>query len=151
MWRGTPTVRTRLAAAAVAIAAAALTACGSDDPAAQESTTVVAPPTTTATAATTTTVTTAAPTTPANQVISVTVAGGKVTPPAGVVDVKLGSTVVLEVTVDAADELHVHGYDRTLALPAGQPGRLELAATIPGQFEVELHEGHLLLFTLRVS
>ncbi|HEY0639135.1 MAG TPA: hypothetical protein VGD67_15905 [Pseudonocardiaceae bacterium] len=85
------------------------------------------------------------------QVISVLVSGGQVSPAPGPVDAALGSTVVIEVTSDVADELHVHGYDRTAALAAGEPGRLELELTIPGQFEVELHGEHLLLFTLRVS
>jgi hypothetical protein len=145
-------VRTRLAAAVLAIAAAALTACGSDEePAPRPTTTAAAAPSATESAAATVSATPAPTTTTADQVIRATVVGGQVTPPAGVVDVRLGSTVVLEVTVDVADELHVHGYDRTLALPAGQPARLELAAVIPGQFEVELHEGGRLLFTLRVS
>lgn len=85
-----------------------------------------------------------------SQVIRVTVAGGRISPPPATVEVRLGATVVIEVTTDSTDELHVHGYDRTLALPAGQPARLELPAVLPGQFEVELHEGHLVLFTLRV-
>jgi hypothetical protein len=84
-------------------------------------------------------------------VISATVAGGKVTPAPAPVDVKLGSTIAIEVTSDVADEIHVHGYDKTLQLEPGKPGRLELAATIPGQFEVELENAQLLLFNLRVS
>jgi len=143
-------VRTRLAAVAAATALVALTVgCSSDEePAAQPSSTTTAAP---APSTTTASATTPPPTTEANQVISVAVTAGTVTPAPAAVDVTLGSTVVIEVTSDVVDELHVHGYDKTLALPAGQPARLELPATIPGQFEVELHEGGQLLFTLRVS
>lgn len=146
-------------AATVTLSAFAVLTAGcsaSDEPAAVTTTTVApAPPAATATSATTsapatgTASATSATATP--QVISVTVAGGQVTPAPAPVAVKAGDTVVIEVTSDKADELHVHGYDKTLALPAGQPTRLELLANIPGQFDVELHSTHLLLFTLRVS
>jgi len=144
-------VRMRIAAIAApavlaALAASAVACSARDEPAAPSGTT------TAAAAAPRSATTTAAPTTTAaNQVISATVAGGKVTPPPAPVEVKLGSTVVIEVTADVADEIHVHGYDKSQVLAPGKPGRLELAATIPGQFEVELESAHLLLFTLRVS
>ena len=57
------------------------------------------------------------------------------------VEVTLGTTVVLEVLIDAADELHLHGYDRTVDVKPGAPVRIELPATIPGVFEIELHSG----------
>lgn len=65
------------------------------------------------------------------------------------VEVALGSQVVLEVVVDAADELHVHGYDRTAAVAPGRPTRMVFTANIPGVFEVELHSG-VVLSELRV-
>lgn len=85
------------------------------------------------------------------QVISVSVAGGNVNPPPGPVDVQLGSTVVVEVTADADDEIHVHGYDITAPVQAGQPSRVTIMADAPGQFEVELHSNSLVLLTLRVQ
>lgn len=137
---------------AVMLAALAATACSpSDEPAAQTTTAnppAAAPPTTTAAAGTTTTAATSGAT---GQAISVTVSGGKVNPAPGPVEVKLGSTVVIEVTADVADEIHVHGYDLTQAVQPNQPGRVEVPATIPGQFEVELENARLLLLTLRVS
>ncbi|HET8661695.1 MAG TPA: hypothetical protein VFM55_22210 [Micromonosporaceae bacterium] len=66
------------------------------------------------------------------------------------VEVKLGSQVVIEVLVDAADEIHVHGYDNEAAVAPGKPTRLVLTANIPGVFEVELHSG-IKLCELRVS
>ena len=66
------------------------------------------------------------------------------------VEVKLGSQVVIEVLVDVADEIHVHGYDDGAAVTPGKPTRLVLTASIPGVFEVELHSG-VMLCELRVS
>lgn len=57
------------------------------------------------------------------------------------VEVKLGTDVVLEVVTDAADELHVHGYEKKVQVAPGSPTRVGFAATIPGVFEVELHSG----------
>ena len=54
----------------------------------------------------------------------------------------------------AANELHVHGAEQTLPLEAGVKGVLEFnlpADLAPGRYEVELHEGPILLFTLEVS
>lgn len=90
-------------------------------------------------------------TTSTQQVISVTLASGTVTPAPGPVDVKLGSVVVIEVTSDVNDEIHVHGYDITQPVTAGQPARVEVQATIPGQFEVETHDSGQLLLVLRVQ
>jgi hypothetical protein len=50
-----------------------------------------------------------------------------------------------------ADEVHVHGYDLTAALTPGQPTELTFAATIPGVFEVELHDAGTVLLTLQVQ
>ncbi|RBQ15961.1 hypothetical protein DP939_32085 [Spongiactinospora rosea] len=79
----------------------------------------------------------------------VVVGGDKVTGP-DVIEARTGETVQIVVTSDVADELHVHGYDRTAELVAGRPSTLTLAAGLPGVFEVEVHENGLLLTRLRV-
>ncbi|WP_199537260.1 hypothetical protein [Spongiactinospora gelatinilytica] len=79
----------------------------------------------------------------------VVVGGDKVTGP-DLVEARTGETVQIVVTSDVADELHVHGYDRTAELVAGRPSTLTLTAGIPGVFEVEVHENGLLLTRLRV-
>ena len=66
------------------------------------------------------------------------------------VEVPLGATVRFTVTSDRADELHVHGYDRTLPLTPGTPGVLEIVADVPGVFEAELHESGATLPSLEV-
>ena len=93
----------------------------------------------------------AAPTTPAGQRIEVTVTGGQVTGDTGRVPVPAGEHVTLVVTSDAADELHLHGYDLTADLAPDTPAELTFPATIPGVFEVELHDAGTVLLTLQVS
>lgn len=51
---------------------------------------------------------------------------------------------------DAADSVHVHGYDLLLDLEAGSSETLRFKADIPGVFEIELEENGLLLFQLQV-
>jgi hypothetical protein len=95
--------------------------------------------------------TSAAPTTPAGQRIEVSVAGGQVSGDTGRVPVPASEHVTLVVTSDAADELHVHGYDLTAELAPGAPATVEFDATIPGVFEVELHDAGTVLLSLQVG
>ncbi|TFV65291.1 UNVERIFIED_ORG: hypothetical protein E4P37_10310 [Bacillus sp. AZ43] len=93
----------------------------------------------------------AAPSTPAGQRIEVTVTGGQVSGDTGRVPVPAGEHVVLVVTSDAPDELHVHGYDLTADLAPDTPATVEFDATIPGVFEVELHDAGTVLLSLQVG
>jgi plastocyanin len=82
--------------------------------------------------------------------IKVSVSGGKVAPESSVHKVSRGQTVRLVVTSDKADELHVHGYDKSAELPAGTATTLEFPADQTGRFEVETHESGLQLLQLEV-
>ncbi|MFD9303613.1 cupredoxin domain-containing protein [Streptomyces sp. NPDC060048] len=86
----------------------------------------------------------------ADRTVTITVRDGKVTPATGRVEVTRGERVALRVTSDRADTLHVHGFDKELALPAGQEATLILTADRTGLFEVETHESHLVLTQLLV-
>jgi hypothetical protein len=88
---------------------------------------------------------------PAVRTIDVSYAGGQVSGTTGREQVAVGEHVVLRITSDVADEVHVHGYDLQQALPAGVPVEIPLHATIPGGFEVELHDAGRPLFQLRVA
>ena len=92
-----------------------------------------------------------APEAPAVRTIDVSYAGGEVTGTTGREDVALGEQVVLRITSDVAEEVHVHGYDLQQALPAGVAVEIPLTASIPGGFEVELHDAGRALFQLRVA
>jgi hypothetical protein len=93
----------------------------------------------------------ATPAEPAATEIKVGVAKGKVTPKAGARKVAKGKPVRIVVTSDKADEVHVHGYDKTAKIEAGKPKAIEFDATMPGKWEVELHEQELQLFSLQVQ
>ncbi|MEU8381775.1 hypothetical protein [Streptosporangium sp. NPDC048865] len=82
--------------------------------------------------------------------ITVTIAGRQVTPPPGRVEVTKGQTVRITVTGDAADEAHVHGYDKAADLKPGTPATIEFVADRDGLFEVETHDSKLQLFQLVV-
>ena len=89
--------------------------------------------------------------TPAGQRIEVQVSGGQVSGDTGRVPVAAGEHVTLVITSDVADEVHVHGYDLEAELSPGQPTELVFDATIPGVFEVELHEARTQLLSLQVE
>lgn len=59
-----------------------------------------------------------------------------------VVKVSQGNDVLITITSDQADELHLHGYDITVALKANTPATLSFTAKYPGRFGYELHHAH---------
>lgn len=79
-----------------------------------------------------------------------TVANGKVDGPKRIT-AKVGDEVSFLVTADKRDEVHVHTYDVTVDIAPGKQATVRVQADIPGVFEIELEESHLLLTQLRVS
>jgi copper(I)-binding protein len=120
-------------AAACVLAAVALAGCGSDDDESASST-----DTTTTTETTTDTETTTTTEAETRTVVRITVVDGQ--PQGGIVrqTVNKDDQVVLVVTSDVADEIHLHGYDVSRDVTAGGTVRLPFKATIPGRFEAEL-------------
>lgn len=86
-----------------------------------------------------------------DQLIVIKVSQGHVTGPKGRVPVKRGSRVQLRVTSDVSDEVHLHGYDKSVDVKAGRTARLTFTASIPGIFEVELESRALRLTQLQVK
>ena len=82
--------------------------------------------------------------------IEVGYAGGSITG-GGKRSASLGKSVVIKVTSDVADEIHLHGYDKTAAVAPGTPATISIVADKPGIFEVELHKKGLKLFELEVK
>jgi hypothetical protein len=89
--------------------------------------------------------------TPTAQLIEVTYAGGQVTGVDSRVEVALGEQVLLRITSDVAEEIHIHGYDLYLDVPAGGTAEQTFTADLPGAYEVELHDAGRPLFQLRVA
>lgn len=83
--------------------------------------------------------------------VSFTVEGGERVAGPERIEVAVGETVAIDVTSDTADELHVHGYNMTVALTPGEPATLEFEAGIAGVWEIELHDSGNLLTELRVT
>lgn len=139
---------------AFVLAVALVGACGGDDeqptpgePLTSDSTTT-APGTGTSSEDTTTTSSAPAP---EGTLIEVKVVGGR--PEGGVQRGRatVGDTVTLRVTSGVADEVHVHGYDLSFDVGPGAPGEATFDATIPGVFEVELHDAGREILKLEVS
>jgi hypothetical protein len=125
-------------AVVAALALAVLGACGGGD----DSPTVGSPtPSTTGQSG---------PDTTGGTVLAVTVRGGSVVEGAARQRAALNQPVTVRVTSDVADEVHVHGYDRRIDVPAGRTAEVTFVANIPGVFEVEFERSHKLLFTLEV-
>jgi hypothetical protein len=82
--------------------------------------------------------------------IRITVQDGK--PLGGVrrVTLKQGVKAVLVVGSDVADEVHLHGYDLHVDVPAGGVARLPFTASIAGRFEAELESRKLQILDLEV-
>jgi hypothetical protein len=131
-----------------AVAALTLAACGDDGTPQATGTTTPAATTSTTTGPTTS----AEPTTTADPtpVIEVRVAGGKVQGGVRRERVQSGETVVLRVVADVADEVHLHGYDRTANVAPGKPAQIRFTADITGVYEVELEQRKQPLLMLEV-
>ncbi len=133
--------RTRDAAAGAAVAVVLLTGGAGTAPAEAEGGAPAASPSASGAPATE----------DAGQRIEVTVTAGRASGDTGRVPVPLEETVTLTVTGDTADEVHLHGYDLTAPLAAGQPATLRFVADVPGVFEAELHGSGTVLLTLQVG
>jgi hypothetical protein len=96
--------------------------------------------TTTSTTSTSTTTTPSPPARPPPANVRIVVRGGE--PVGGVrnVTVSKGRQVVLIVTSDVADEVHLHGYNLKRDVAPGSPARLLFRSTIVGTVEVELEQ-----------
>jgi len=87
----------------------------------------------------------------ADQTVSIQIVGGEPVGGPRRVGVALGSVLALEVASDAAEQVHVHGYDILEQVAEGRPARFAFVADIPGVFEVELEGSGLLLLQLEIS
>jgi hypothetical protein len=64
---------------------------------------------------------------------------------------KRGERVQFAVYSDTADEVHIHGFDTTKAVPARRLVPFSFPADIEGVFEVELHGAHTQIAELRIG
>ena len=124
------------AVAALVLAFVVLSPGDDDEPATVTTPTVAAPATTADEGEPATTTAT----TPEFEFARIRVRNGE--PGGGVqtITVKKGDRARIEVTTqDTSDEIHLHGYDLTRDLNAGDSARFSFVADAEGIFEIELH------------
>jgi hypothetical protein len=147
-------VRRPLHSLAVAVAALVLVSCGGDDEAGETTTTSEPTVTVTTEPATTTTSEPEVTTTPPlERPVEIRVRVVEGAPQGGIVreQADKGDRVVVLVTSDLEDHVHVHGYDRFADVGPGQRARITFRATIPGRFLIELEDRHAQIAELTVS
>ncbi len=147
--------RAVIIAIGIAIAAVFFVVLRPDDDDSSSSTPPPPPPPTTPTTPTTVVTQPPPPPTtpkpPAVARVPIAVRGG--TPVGGIrrVTVAKNRQVVLVVSSDVADHVHLHGYDIMRDVAPGSPARLAFKATIPGRFEAELEDAGLQIADITVK
>lgn len=80
------------------------------------------------------------PMTADEQRIDIVVRGGGVVGGPRTAKLRATAPVVLRVTSDIAEEIHLHGYDLVAKVAAGSTAELRFDPKIPGVFELEFHQ-----------
>lgn len=84
--------------------------------------------------------------------IDVAIQGGNVTPTNAELQGKVGEPIILNVTSDVADELHVHSVpDHTFAVEAKPNQRFQFTVDVPGKVEIELHDLNRVVASVQVQ
>jgi heme/copper-type cytochrome/quinol oxidase subunit 2 len=114
------------------------------------------PPATTGATATeaTTTVTTTAPPPPGPPPparVQIVIRGGLPVGGPRRVTVARGRRVILNVTSDVSDHVHLHGYDLMQDVGPGMPARIAFRATRPGTVEAELEDRGVQIARIRAQ
>lgn len=82
--------------------------------------------------------------------INLAYANGEITGDTGRVRLSLGEQVTINVTSDTPEEVHLHGYDKLMAVVPGATATMEVTTDIPGVFELELEQAGRELTKLEV-
>ena len=84
-------------------------------------------------------------------VIDISIDAGAVTPTNAEAQAVAGQPIVLKVSSDAVDSLHVHSVPENVFDVAATPDqRFEFTVDIPGRVAVELHDLHVTVVTIEV-
>ncbi len=87
----------------------------------------------------------------AETVIDIAIADGAVTPTNARVQGAVGQPIVLVVSSDAVDSLHVHSVPAHVFDVQARPDqRFEFTVRVPGRVDVELHNLHRTVVTIEV-
>lgn len=88
---------------------------------------------------------------PAEEVPTIVVTDGAPVGGVAELDYDVGDEVRFTVAADAADEVHVHGYDIEQEVAAGDTTEFAFPADLDGIYEVELHESATQIAELTVN
>lgn len=128
-----------VAAVVVAVLAFVIASPGGDDePDTASQTSATTSAGTTETEAGTTTET-EAPAPPKPEATRINIRGGEVAGGPAEIRAKNGDTVVIVVSADAPDDIHLHGYDIEKKVEPGKPATFRFKADLEGEFELESH------------
>jgi hypothetical protein len=84
--------------------------------------------------------------------IDLTIAKGQATPTNTTLQAKVNQQIMIHVTSDAKDELHVHSKpDHKFEVAAAPNQMFEFSVGVPGSVEVELHHLHVTVATIQVQ
>lgn len=83
--------------------------------------------------------------------VTITLADGKAEPNGERIELVRGQELVLTITSDRDDQVHVHGFDLEIPVTAGQTVTKEIVMDRVGRFEVESHEPVLTLLVLQIQ
>ena len=80
-----------------------------------------------------------APAPPKPEATKIDIRGGKLVGEPAEIHAKNGDTVVIVVSADAPDDIHLHGYDIEKKVEPGKPVTFRFKANLEGEFEIESH------------
>lgn len=84
-------------------------------------------------------------------IVEIAISGGTVTPTNGQTQATIGKPIVLQVTSDVADQLHVHSVpEHTFNVEPRPDQNFEFTVDVPGQVDVELHDVNRTVVTIQV-
>jgi len=126
-----------VAAALVAVVAFVIASPGGDDEGDKASETT--PTTATSGTETTTETQTEATAPPKPEATKIDIRAGEVAGGPAEIQVKNGDTVVIVVSSDARDDIHLHGYDIEKPVEPGKAATFRVEANLEGEFEIESH------------
>ncbi len=88
----------------------------------------------------------------AGPVIPIVIAAGAVTPTNAEAEATVGQPIVLDVSSDATDKIHVHSVPARVFEVQPRPGqRFEFTVDVPGRVDVELHDLNRTVVTIAVT
>ncbi|MGW0163275.1 hypothetical protein ACWDUN_28540 [Mycobacterium sp. NPDC003323] len=89
---------------------------------------------------------------PDRVVIDVTIERGQVSPTNQQIQASVGQPILVRVSSDAPDELHVHASpEHTFEVKAEPLQSFQFTVEVPGKVDVELHDAHRVVATVTVQ